>query len=395
MTDRPTSNKPRLVVATTVPVTLQAFFDGQLRFFKQNGFRVTAVSSPEPGLEEVRDRDGIDVIGVPMARRISPLADLVALVRLIRLLRKLNPHIVHTGTPKAGLLVGIAAWLLRVPVRVYTIHGLPFIIKTGLKRVILKLSERISCLCAHRVLAVGQSMRSIAVREGLCPAERIGVPAGGSANGVDTDRFNRDLHADQGAAIRRGLAIPPDAVVFGFIGRLVRDKGIIELTEAWKLLHNQVPNAHLIMVGMWEPQDPVPQEVRQSLESGPGVHLVGQTFDTPPYYAAMDVVILPTYREGFPIVPLEAAAMMLPMVITDAFGCSDAVVDGLTGIVIPSRNAPALADAMRRLAEDPDLRRRLGAAGRDRVLREFRPVVIWKALLAEYQSQLLRAGCTE
>jgi glycosyltransferase involved in cell wall biosynthesis len=244
------------------------------------------------------------------------------------------------------------------------------------------------------VLCNSQSMRLTAIAERLCPPEKIQVLLGGSSNGVDaTERYNPDIvGAAARKAIRRRFGIPDDAVVIGFVGRIVRDKGVVELLDAWRAIRYEQPGVQLLMIGPFESEDPVPAAVKRSLQEDPRVHLAGEDWNTPPLYAAMDLVVLPTYREGFPNVPLEAAAMRLPVVATRIPGCVDAVADGATGTLVPPRDARGLAQAMRNYLADPDLRRQHGAAGRERVLRDFRPEAIWETLYGEYLKLLEQRG---
>jgi glycosyltransferase involved in cell wall biosynthesis len=255
----------------------------------------------------------------------------------------------------------------------------------GAQRVILSTTERISCALASRVLAVSHSLRDVAIAEHLCRRDKIQVLAGGSGNGVDADRFAREhVGPDAREALRTELGIPADARVVGFVGRLVKDKGISELATAFRALRAQSPNVHLIVAGPFEERDPVPPETRLWLKQEPHVHLLGRVDDTPKLYAAMDVLALPTYREGFPNVPLEAAAMRVPVVATRVAGCVDAVVDGVTGSLVPARDAESLEKALRRYLDDSTLCEAHGANGRARVELSFRRERIWEALAGVY-----------
>ena len=383
----------RLVHVTTVPMTI-GFLAGQIRVLRERGTEVSVVSSPGPDLDAFAARLGVPAHAVPMPRRITPLADLRAVRRLARHLRALRPDVVHAHTPKGGLLGMLAARLAGVPVRVYHMRGLPLMAATGTRRRLLWMTERVSCALAHRVICVSHSLREVALAEGLCPPERIVVVAGGSGQGVDSEgRFNPDaLEPGTGAATRARFGIPAGAVVAGFVGRLVRDKGVVELWEAWRALRERHPGMHLLLAGPFEDTDPVPDAVRRGLEADPRVHLAGMDWNTPPLYAAMDLLVLPTYREGFPNVPLEAAAMGLPVVATRVPGCVDAVDDGRTGTLVPARDAGALADAIGRYADDAALRRAHGGAGRARVQRDFRQEVVWEGIFAEYARLLAARG---
>jgi glycosyltransferase involved in cell wall biosynthesis len=257
-----------------------------------------------------------------------------------------------------------------------------------MRRRLLRLTERVSCGLADRVLCVSHSVRAVAADEHLGGRD-ITVLRGGSINGVDaTGRFNPERCSGLRESTRRRLDIPLDAQVVGFVGRIVRDKGVVELADAWHQLRASFPRAHLLILGWFEPQDPVPKEVRDELASDERVHLVGGEPDTPQYFAAMDVVALPTYREGFPVVPLEAASMALPVVATMVPGVTDAVVDNVTGTLVPPRDARALAEALAHYLRSPALRRDHGQAARSRVLAEFRPVDMWNALRDVYMRAL-------
>ncbi|MET0897030.1 MAG: glycosyltransferase family 4 protein [Mycobacterium sp.] len=380
----------RLVHVTTAPQTLW-FLHGQVGYLKDRGVDVWAVSSPGEMLDQFAAREGIPVHELEMARRITPLRDLATTLRLWWWLRQVRPDIVNAHTPKGGLLGMLGAWLARVPVRVYHMHGLPLMTAAGLRRRLLWWAERVSCLLAHQVFCVSDSLRAAAVSEGLCRPEKMAVIHHGSINGVAAETaFNpAAVGAMARDRTRSHSGIPLDAEVLGFVGRVVRDKGLVELIDAWQTLRVERPGLHLLVVGTLEPQDPLPPDVEQLMRTDPRVHLAGFSSDTPKFYSAMDVVVLPTYREGFGLVAIEAAAMELPVVATLVPGCVDAVQDGVTGTLVPPRDAVGLTEAIRRYLLDPDLRRRHGRAGRERALRDFRQEDIWEELYAEY-TRLLR-----
>jgi glycosyltransferase involved in cell wall biosynthesis len=303
---------------------------------------------------------------------------------------------VHAHTPKGGLLGMISAAVTHVPVRIYHMRGLPYMTAKGRKRALLKMTERVSCALAHRVICVSHSIRDVAIQDRICQPKKIVVMGGGSGNGVDAsgrfnpDRFDVDARGEARRAL--GIGIGEDDLVIGFVGRIVRDKGVEELATAWSSIRVSHPSARLVLVGPLEAQDPISNETLTTLVADRRVIMTGSVIDISPMYPLFDLVVLPTYREGFPNVPLEAAAMELPVVATLIPGCIDAVQDGVTGTLVPARDADALREAIGRYLDDPSLRQQHGKAGRERVLRDFRQEVIWEAIYQEYCRLLTQKG---
>jgi glycosyltransferase involved in cell wall biosynthesis len=378
----------------TAPQSLFQFLRGQVEYVRAQGFEIHASASPGEWMAKFTERDHVPLHPVDIPRSINPVKDVIAMYRLFRVIQWVQPDIVQSGTPQAGMFGTIAAWLARTPVRIYHIRGLPFMTSSGKKRTLLRWTEKVSCRLAHKVLCVSHSIREVAIAEGICPAEKIVVLKGGSGNGVDADgMFNpRNVPEELRATTRRELGIPENALVLGFIGRLVHIKGISELAGVWSMLRDRYPELHLIVVGPFEDHDPIPDDVARALIDDPRVHLTERVVNPVPYYAAIDVVILPTYREGLPNVLLEAAAMEIPVVATRIPGCIDVVVDGSTGTLVPVKNVEALAEAVKCYLDDPALRRRHGGAARERVLREFKQEAIWEALVQEYGRLLAKHG---
>lgn len=383
----------KLIIVTTVPQTLWAFFRGQIGYMKSKDFEIFAVSSEGKELSEVAEREGIATHVIPMVRGVSLFADLAALIRMWRLLRAVKPSIVHAHTPKAGMLSMLAGLLAGVPLRVYTVHGLVFTTKPGITAWAVKWMERLTCACAHRVICVSESVRETITTLNLCPVDKSKVLLKGSINGIDTRRFDPDsIPLSEKNSIREQYGIPHDAQVLGFMGRIVRDKGVYELIEAWAGLKELFPKLHLLMVGPMETHDPVTPRLIEGIEGDPRIHHTGFITETVKAYSIMDVLALPTYREGFPYAPLEAAAMKLPVVASRVTGCVDAVVDGVTGILVPPKDPEALKEAISRLLEDVELKNSMGQAARERCIKDYRPEDIWKALYEEYISLLKTKG---
>jgi glycosyltransferase involved in cell wall biosynthesis len=391
VTPDPNANvtRPKILYAGTSPLSVQWFLRGQLGYLREAGFDISVVTAPGEGLELARRNEGIETIAVPMVRRISPRRDLVALWRLWQIVRRVRPAITNVGTPKAGLLAGLAAWLNRVPCRIYTLRGLRLESIRGPLRPVLWLAEWIACHTAHRVICVSESVRQKAVALRLVNPARAIVLGAGSCNGVDESSFAPTPEILRRAReVRRSLGIPSGAAVVGYVGRLTRDKGIPELAYAYRFLRLTFPDLRLLLVGDFEEGDPVDPALRQSIEADPGILRTGFVRDVSPYYHVMDVLLLPSFREGFPNALLEAHAAGKPVVATRATGVVDAVTDGVDGTLVPIGDVAALAEAAARLLRDPGLAARMGSAGRERVLLHFRQQDVWNAILREYISLL-------
>jgi glycosyltransferase involved in cell wall biosynthesis len=383
---------PRIVHAVTSPLTV-TLMRGQLAHLRHAGFEVAVISAPGEQLDRICGEQDVLPVPVPMEREIAPLRDLAAWWRIYRILRRLRPDLVNSGTPKAGLLVGVAAWLAGVPCRLHTLRGLRSDTAGGLKRRVLLLAERISCRAAHRVLCNSESLRRRAIALGLTDAQHSLVLGHGSSNGVEVSLFVSSPELlRQAAELRKYLEIPSGAPVIGFVGRLTRDKGILELVQAFDILRARRPELRLLLVGDREQGDPLPAGVQERLERDPQIVCTGWVADPAPYYPLMSVYCLPTHREGFPNSVLEAHASGLAVVTTTATGAVDAVEDGVTGLLVPPANAAVLAQALERLLADRPWAARMGAAGRERVARGFQPVAIWEALVALYRDLLREQG---
>jgi glycosyltransferase involved in cell wall biosynthesis len=379
----------KIVHIMTIPEGL-IFLCDQPHILRAKGFEVHVLASPGDFLAKFAEQEQVIAHAVPMQRKITPLQDLRALFQIWQCLQQLRPQIVHAHTPKGGLLGTVAAWLAGVPVRIYHIHGLPLETATGYRYWLLYWSEKMASWFANQVLCVSHSVCNQAVLKGLCPASKIEVLLQGSINGVDAiGTFNAaNLSVDIRQNTRGSYGIPADALVIGFVGRVVKDKGLIELAAAWKILREEFPSLHWLVVGPIEPQDPIPTDVASALHHDPRIHLTGALPNIAPLYAAMDVLVLPTYREGLGTVLLEAAAMELPTIATRIPGCVDAVLDRKTGVLIPPRNVTELVEAIRLYLQQPALRLQHGQAGRQWVLQNFHPPAIQEALYQKYRQCL-------
>ncbi len=377
----------KLIHVLTVADSL-IFVDTLVSLAAARGYDVTVVTSPDPRLEAFGKRLGVRTVPIDMPRRVSPLGDWIALNKLRALFEKLRPDVVHAGTPKGGLLGMLAAHATQVPVRVFQMRGLASATTRGVLRGVLETTERLSCSAATQVVCQSHSLREHVIAGRFVDRQKSQVILEGS-NGVDAaGRFSPAQHEAAGRALRARLGIGTDELVFAFVGRLVRDKGIPELFRAFERLQATGAPARLLVAGPFEPRDPVPPEVRAGLESHPRVHLLGAVAEPAEVYAASDVVMLPSHREGFPNVPLEAAAMGKPVISTRVPGCVDAVEEGVTGLLVEVDAPMELAVAMARYVTDPKLRERHGMAGRERALRSFSRDRIAEAMVAFYEREL-------
>jgi glycosyltransferase involved in cell wall biosynthesis len=380
---------PRLVYIATHPITAFRLMDGQLGFMREHGYDVTVITAPGALLQRAADREGVRCVAVPMTREVSPLADALALARLTKVLVELKPDIVNAGTPKAGLLGVMAARLARVPVVVYLLRGLRFEGATGARRLVLAACEHVAGALSHRVFANGASLRDRFTALGCAPSSKVWIPGAGSSNGVDYERFAPTPERRQAArAQREQLGLAADAIVIGFVGRFTRDKGIAELVAAFQAAARREPRLRLLLVGDHDDTDPLPVELRRDLDRDPRILKTGFVDEPAPYYPMMDLLAFPSAREGFPNVPLEAAAAGLPVVAFRAVGTTDAVVDGITGRLLPEGDIHALERALLEYANDAALRTAQGAAASRRVAAEFRRELVWQALHEEYQRLL-------
>lgn len=390
--DRTFRPRLRLLLAVTDPRST-VFLRGQIAAARAAGFDVSLLSAPGAMARELAAAEGALLIEIEMARDMSPARDLVALATIVRALLRVRPDIVNAGTPKAGLLVLLGAWLVRVPCRVHTMHGLRSEGLHGRRKHLVAAVTLLTCALAQRVICVSPSLAVAAVTAGVVRAARTRVLGAGSANGLDLDRFTRTPGAVQAArALAARCGIPADAPVLGFLGRLARDKGVVELHAAWQVLRARFPDLHWLIVGAHDPTDAIPAAVERALAGDARVHRLGQIDDPVPAYLLMHVLALPTYREGLGYASIEAAALEIPVVATRVTGCVDSVDDGVTGTLVPPRDVAALTEAIATYLADPALRARHGAAGRARVARLYRPEALWAGLHREYLDLATQAG---
>jgi len=396
----------KLIRITTVPLSLDKLLEGQLQYMQQH-IEVVAVSSGGEELEAVEKREGVRTIAISMTRQITPLKDIISVWKLYHLFKKERPAIVHTHTPKAGIVGMTAAWLAKVPIRLHTVAGLPLMEAKGLKRKLLNFVEKTTYRFATKVYPNSKGLYNFIKSENFTSPKKLKIIGNGSSNGINTNYFNPSLFPEEEkTALREKLNIPANAFVFVFVGRLVGDKGINELVRAFKSLslgkdheiassppsdapRKDEPKIYLLLVGPEEADlDPLKPETQKEIAQNANIITVGYQNDVRPYFAISDALVFPSYREGFPNVVLQAAAMGLPAIVSDINGCNEIIIPNESGIIIPPKNTEALTDAMNLLVNDAHLYQHLKSNARAQITSRFERQQVWDALLEEYQTLL-------
>lgn len=382
----------KIIRITTVPISLQILLKGQHKFMRQY-FEVVGVSSSGKALLEVAEKEGVRIVAVEMKRNISLLNDLISLWKFYWLIKKEKPTIVHTHTPKAGTLGMIASRFCGVPIRLHTVAGLPLVEAKGLKKILLKWIEKITYSCATKVYPNSFGLKNIILQNDFAKAGKLKVIGNGSSNGIDTSHFSRSSLNEEGLLqLRNACNIKPDDFVYLFIGRLVKDKGINELISAFINVNKQFPQSKLLLVGEYEQKlDPLNTATILAITNHPNIIHTGFQKDVRPFLAISQVLVFPSYREGFPNVPMQAGAMGLPCIVTDINGCNEIIIHEQNGLIIPTKNYTALEEAMIRLMDDKNLRIHLSLNARESIVSRYDQLTLWKLIKKEYDEQLQKA----
>lgn len=385
----------KIIRITTVPMSLGSLLKGQLNFMSDY-FKIIGVSSignndgDHKGLEEVSEAEGIEVIGVNMTRKITPIQDLKSVYAMYKVFKKEKPEIVHSHTPKAGTVSMLAAKLAGVPNRLHTIAGLPLLVAKGPKRKLLNFVEKFTYSCATKIYPNSYGLKDIIIEENFTNPSKLKVIGKGSSNGIDTSFFDPSLYSEQKSnELRNELNIALEDVVFVFVGRIVRDKGINELIKAFKKLSKEYSKAKLLLVGSYERDlDPILPETELEINSNSNIISVGWQNDVRPYFALSDVLVFPSYREGFPNVVMQSGAMGLPSIVTNINGCNEIVKDGENGFIIEVESSIQLHDKMKEFIINDSLLQSMSVTARSTIKESYEREFVWQALLEEY-NQLL------
>lgn len=384
--------KPKLFRVTTVSESLKILLKGQHKFMSENGFEVIGVSTPGVALDEVNTNENVRVIGLSMSRKITPIKDVLSVYYLYKILKKEKPLLVHSHTPKAGIVSMLAAKLANVPIRMHTVAGLPLMEAKGFKRILLNCVEKVTYACATNVFPNSKGLFQFIVNEELVSSKKLKVIANGSSNGIDTSFFDSENISEvEKEELRTKLNIHNTDFVFVFVGRLVGDKGINELIEAFSRIN--VCNVKLLLVGEFENDlDPLLIKTIYEIEKNPNIISVGFQSDVRSYFGISNCLVFPSYREGFPNVVMQAGAMGLPSIVSDINGCNEIIEEGINGTIIPSKNIEALFCSMQKIIHDEMWRNQLASNARNKIVSRYEQQLVWDAILNEYKSLLIEKG---
>lgn len=377
----------KLIRITTVPISLEKLLENQLKYMSEF-YEVIAVSSDKEKLEKFGIKEDIRTYHLEMTRQITPLKDLKALWKLYRFLRKEKPFIIHTHTPKAGVVGMLAAKMAGVPHRLHTVAGLPLLEAIGNKRKLLNFVEWMTYRCATHIYPNSKGLEEIIINEKFCSPEKLKVLGNGSSNGINTSFFDPNRFGfEEKEALKKELGITDEDFLFIFVGRLVGDKGINELVDAFKTASREINNIKLLLVGPFESNlDPLLTETLEEIESNKNIITTGHQNDVRGYLAISDVLVFPSYREGFPNVVMQAGAMGIPCIVTNINGCNEIILEGENGMIIPVKDKNAIYNAMMEMIENENLRIRLQRNARNMIVSRYEQNIIWDMILAEYKN---------
>ena len=373
----------KLIRITTVPISLKYLIKGQMGFMSKNGFEVTMVSADGVEVQEVIENEKCQHVIFPLTRKITPIQDLKATYKLYQFLKKEKPHIVHTHTPKAGIVGMLASYFAKVPHRLHTVAGLPLLEVTGVKRIILNFVEKLTYTCTTKVYPNSYGLKEIILKNKFTKANKLKVIANGSSNGIDTSYFKTTLYTNtEKLFLKEKLNIKANDFVFIFVGRIVGDKGINELVVAFDKLSKVKETVKLLLVGSFETDlDPLKEKTIALINTNEKIISVGFQNDVRPYFAIAKALAFPSYREGFPNVVLQAGAMGLPSIVTDINGCNEIIKEGVNGVIVPVKNEEAIYIAMNKVLTDTKMK----TSARKMICNKYEQRVVWEALLDQYK----------
>ena len=371
-----------------IPFVIPYFLGEQLNHFSEKGYREFIACSPSEDLSRYAELYNFSYTEVDITRQISLLKDLKAIWHIRKYIRRNKIDVVVGHTPKGGMCAMIASFLAGTKTRIYFRHGLVYETSRGLKRMVLKTIDRLTSFLATRVVCVCDSVARRSLEDRLNGGRKQTVLGPGTCNGIDIARFDPEaIDVRRREELRTMYGLSDTDWVIGYVGRLVRDKGIQHLVDAFEIVHERYANTKLLLVGMLEQRDALSDDIVRNIERNPDIICTGRIAneDIHMYYALMNLFVLPSYREGFPTSVLEASAMRLPVLTTRATGCVDSILDQQTGLFV-SHDPADMAEKMIRLISDPAFRRRLATQGREFVTANFQQSLIWQEIEKLYKA---------
>ena len=371
----------KILHVLNISFVIPFFLGEQLNWFAEKGYKEHIICSDSDELAVFSRQYGFKYKAIEILRKISVGKDLKAVYLTYRYIRKIKADVVCGHTPKGGLIAMLAAYLARVPIRLYFRHGLVYETSTGLKRRLLVNIDRLASRLATKIVCVSPSVANKSIEDRLNPSHKQVLLGNGTCNGIDVQRFHKSrIKSTDVNELKQKLGIEDGDFVIGFTGRLVRDKGIIELVQAYNKLQSHLPNIRLLLVGMLETRDALPSDIVKAIQES-NIICTGYVHNTiiERYYALMDVLVLPSYREGFPTSVLEASSMEIPIITTRATGCRDSIVEGVTGLFV-DHSAWDIEQAVLKLYHDESLRERMGKSGREFVVEHFEQHLVWEEI---------------
>ncbi|MGE8553816.1 MAG: glycosyltransferase family 4 protein [Chryseobacterium jejuense] len=373
----------KIIRTSTVPISLNILLKGQLKFLSQS-FTIIGVSGSGQDLDEVKDREGVKTVSVEMQRGISPIKDLISLYKLYLLFRNEKPQIVHSITPKAGLLTMLAGKMAGIPIRMHTFTGLIFPTKKGLIQKLLIKMDQLLCWSATDIYPEGKGVKEDLIKYKIT-SKPLKILANGNVNGIDLDFFSKkEINNTEQNKLRNELGIHNDDFVFIFVGRLVKDKGINELVEAFSNINKL--NIKLLLVGPLESElDPLLPQTITEIKNNQNIISTGFQKDVRPYLSLANVFVFPSYREGFPNVVMQAGAMELPSIVSNINGCNEIIVEGVNGTIIPVKNSNEILKSMLKILTNKEYCDTLKSNARPMIESRYEQPVVWNALLNEYE----------
>jgi glycosyltransferase involved in cell wall biosynthesis len=382
----------KLLRISTETYSLNILLKGQLNYMTKQGIEVFMASSPDENVSYLEEQQNAKFFPLPLSRELTPIKDLIALYHTIRLIIKLKPQIVHTHSPKAGIVGMLAAFLCGVPVKVHTVAGLPLMEATGSKRKLLNLVESLTYWCADWVLPNSNELKNFIIDKKLTSnVSKVRVIGNGSSNGIDLKYFSVSPEMKLAAEeFKKKHAISTESVILTFMGRLANYKGVNELVEAFLQLQKKHDNLILLLVGGIEELNPLKDSTKLQLTNNKSIIAVGHQKDVRKFLAVSDIFVFPSYREGFPQALMQASAMSLPSVATNINGCNEIIQDGISGILIQPKNIEDITTACSKLIEDKNVRKTMGQSAYVHVAHNFEQSNLWKNIFQFYRSSIIR-----